>query len=86
MVHDLKYVEPDRQADRRQTYYYLREVARVGGRPKIVSQRYLGKADDIDAAMDGVTALPERDPAPGVRGCGGGLVGDRAARGDPDHR
>jgi hypothetical protein len=29
-----------------QRYYYLREVARVGGRPKIVSQRYLGKAED----------------------------------------
>ena len=43
-----------------QTYYYLREVARVGGRPKIVSQRYLGKADDIAAAMDGSAALPER--------------------------
>src|SRR2546430_15600005 len=43
-----------------QTYYYLREVARVGGRPKIVSQRYLGKAGDIAAAMDGVTVLPER--------------------------
>ena len=34
-----------------QTYYYLREVARVGGKPKIVSQRYLGKAEDIAAAM-----------------------------------
>ena len=43
-----------------QTYYYLREVARVGGKPKIVSQRYLGKADDIAAAMDGAAALPER--------------------------
>ena len=43
-----------------QTYYYLREVARVGGKPKIVSQRYLGTADDIDAAMDGVTVLPDR--------------------------
>jgi transposase len=43
-----------------QTYYYLREVARVGGRPKIVSQRYLGKAGDIAAAMDGATVLPER--------------------------
>src|SRR5438034_4678722 len=43
-----------------QTYYYLREVARVGGRPKIVSQRYLGKADDIAAAMVGAAALPER--------------------------
>jgi transposase len=43
-----------------QTYYYLREVARVGGRPKIVSQRYLGKAEDIAAAMDGAASLPER--------------------------
>jgi transposase len=43
-----------------QTYYYLREVARVGGKPKIVSQRYLGKADDIAAAMAGATVLPER--------------------------
>jgi transposase len=43
-----------------QTYYYLREVARVGGRPKIVSQRYLGKAEDIAAAMEGATVLPER--------------------------
>ena len=43
-----------------QTYYYLREVARVGGKPKIVSQRYLGKAADIEAALDGATAMPER--------------------------
>jgi transposase len=43
-----------------QTYYYLREVARVGGRPKIVSQRYLGKAADIAAAIEGAATLPER--------------------------
>src|SRR5436309_216414 len=43
-----------------QTYYYLREVARVGGKPKIVWQRYLGKASDIEAAMDGAAVLPER--------------------------
>jgi transposase len=43
-----------------QTYYYLREVARVGGRPKIVSQRYLGKAADIAAAVDGAATAPER--------------------------
>jgi len=43
-----------------QTYYYLREVARVGGKPKIVSQRYLGKAADIEAAIDGAAAVPER--------------------------
>jgi hypothetical protein len=43
-----------------QTYYYLREVARVGGRPKITSQRYLGKATDLAAAIDGAATLPER--------------------------
>jgi hypothetical protein len=47
-----------------QTYYYLREVARVGGKPKIVSQRYLGKAADIEAAMDGAAGA---DPASGFR-------------------
>lgn len=43
-----------------QTYYYLREVARVGGKPKVVSQRYLGKAADIEAAVGGATAMPDR--------------------------
>ena len=43
-----------------QTYYYLREMARVGGKPKMVSQRYLGKAADIEAAMAGATVEPER--------------------------
>jgi len=37
------------------TYYYLREVARIDGKPKIVSQRYLGKAEDIAAAIDGAS-------------------------------
>jgi transposase len=41
------------------TYYYLREVARVGGKPKVVSQRYLGKAADIEAAVAGATTLPD---------------------------
>ena len=42
------------------TYYYLAESARVGGKPRIVSQRYLGKAADIDAAVQGATAMPDR--------------------------
>lgn len=42
------------------TYYYLREVARVGGKPKIVSQRYLGKAGDIEAALAGSQTAAER--------------------------
>ncbi|MQA79255.1 MAG: transposase [Streptosporangiales bacterium] len=33
------------------TYYYLAESARVRGEPRIVSQRYLGSADDIAAAV-----------------------------------
>jgi transposase len=43
-----------------QTYYYLREVARVGGKPKIISQRYLGKAEHIAAAMEGAAMAPAR--------------------------
>jgi transposase len=43
-----------------QTYYYLREMARVAGKSKMVSQRYLGKAADIEAAMDGAVVVPER--------------------------
>jgi len=43
-----------------ETYYYLREMARVDGKPKMVSQRYLGKASDIEAAMDGAVMQPDR--------------------------
>jgi transposase len=33
------------------TYYYARECKRVNGKPKIVWQKYLGRADDIVAAL-----------------------------------
>jgi transposase len=33
------------------TYYYARECRRVDGKPKIVWQKYLGKAEDIVAAL-----------------------------------
>lgn len=33
------------------TYYYARECKRVGGKPKIVWQKYLGRLDDILAAV-----------------------------------
>jgi len=44
------------------TYWYLREMARVDGRPKMVSERYLGTAAEIAAAMAArdAAALPER--------------------------
>jgi len=34
------------------TYYYLREMGWVDGKPKMVSERYLGSAADIEAALD----------------------------------
>ena len=33
-------------------YYYARECKRVGGKPKIVWQKYLGRLEDIVAAVD----------------------------------
>ena len=44
------------------TYWYLREMARVNGKPKMVSERYLGTAAEIAAAVGGreAAALPER--------------------------
>jgi transposase len=35
------------------TYYYLAESARVDGKPRIVSQEYLGTAEELAAAMRG---------------------------------
>jgi transposase len=46
-----------------EVYYYLREIARVEGKPKVVSQQYLGKAADVAAAVAGAGpggAEPER--------------------------
>jgi len=43
------------------TYYYLVESARVHGRPRIVSQEYLGTAEELAAAMrGGGLGLPDR--------------------------
>src|SRR5450631_2063141 len=56
------------------TYYYLAESARVDGKPRIVSQRYLGSAEEIAARPHGrpahgapgrpSRAPPERPGAP----------------------
>lgn len=42
-----------------QTYYHLVENARVDGKPRVVSQKYLGKATDIDAALSGALGIPD---------------------------
>jgi transposase len=44
------------------TYWYLREMARVDGKPKMVSERYVGTAADIEAMLNAreSATLPER--------------------------
>jgi transposase len=45
----------------KRTYYYLVESARVEGKPRIVSQEYLGTAEELAAAMRGAgLGLPDR--------------------------
>src|SRR3954467_23752 len=46
-----------RRADGR-TYYYLVESARVDGKPRIVSQQYLGSAAEAAGKVAGATAGP----------------------------
>jgi hypothetical protein len=44
------------------TYWYLREMARVDGKPKMVSERYVGTAADVEALLEAREAavLPEQ--------------------------
>ena len=43
------------------TYYYLVESARVDGRPRIVSQQYLGTTEEVMARLEGAGAgVPDR--------------------------
>ena len=48
-------------------YWYARECQRVDGKPQIVWQKYLGRAEDIAAAM-GAFSVPNRPPIPGQTG------------------
>ena len=43
-------------------YWYLREMGWVDGKPKMISERYLGTAAEIEALLDAreVAAMPER--------------------------
>jgi hypothetical protein len=43
------------EASGNQTYYYLVESARVNGKPRIVSQQYLGSAAEVMAKLSGGT-------------------------------
>ena len=58
MMYDLTMaVSLQKKVIRGRPYWYARECQRVDGRPKIVWQKYLGKADDIAAAL-GAPARP----------------------------
>jgi len=43
-------------------YWYLREMGRVDGKPKMVSERYVGTAAEVEALLDAreERMLPER--------------------------
>src|SRR5664279_149619 len=56
IVYDLNMASVYPKKINGKTYYYLREMARVEGKPKMVSERYLGSAADIEAAIDGAQA------------------------------
>jgi transposase len=47
-----------RKRIRGKSYYYARESRRIDGKPKIVWQKYLGRAEDIIAAVTEGTAPP----------------------------
>ena len=69
-------------------YWYLREMGWVDGKPQMISERYLGTAAEIEALLDArqAAAMPDRSPAPGVRGrrrCLGDAPGTGGRR---DHR
>src|SRR5258708_28273896 len=66
-------------------YWYLREMGWVDGKPKLVSERYLGTAADIAALGRARGRRPARaDPPSGVRGrgrCLGSAAGPGRGRG-----
>jgi transposase len=44
------------------TYYYARECKRVNGKPKIIWQKYLGRAEDVVAALSRAAQAPGLTP------------------------
>ena len=51
VMYDLHMASITKKIIRGKPYYYARECKRVNGKPKIVWQKYLGRADDIVAAI-----------------------------------
>ncbi len=63
----------------KQTYYYLVESARVQGKPRIVSQQYLGSAEEVMAKLSETRRGSRIAATQAVRGSGGGVVGAATA-------
>jgi len=61
MAYDLKMASVYPKKINGKTYYYLREMGWVDGKPKMVSERYLGSAADIEAALDRADAATRPD-------------------------
>ena len=68
------------------TYYYLVESARVDGKPRIVSQQYLGSAEEVLAKLSEVPVGSRFEAGTSGSGSGGGVVDAGAARCGGDHR
>ena len=66
LVYDLTMASLHKKKIGKHVYYYARESRRVGGRPKIVWQKYLGRLDTILAAVDRARhPQPVPQPEPG---------------------
>lgn len=50
-------------------YWHLPQLARVDGKPKMTSERYLGSAKDIEKLLDAMEAgdYPGENQTPGIR-------------------
>jgi transposase len=55
-------------------YFYARECKRVNGKPKVVWQKYLGRADDIIAALTQAPAAGVHQPREALLGELGGVL------------
>ena len=64
VLYDLSMASITKKRVRGHTYYYARECQRVDGKPRIVWQQYLGKAEHIAAAVQQQRQHPGGPPPP----------------------